>query len=239
MAAAHENSANGRRLPLPGLRRMGRQSQSSVQRHLDVEINEIISAAPVMPVLVIHEMEHAVPVARALLDGGLKVIEVTLRTPIALDAVAAITKALPRAIVGVGTLTRPEQFSQAAEAGARFAVSPGLTRVMLNASAESDMPYLPGVLSPSEVMTARDIGFQYLKLFPAQQAGGIGMLEALAGPFPELKFCPTGGVDKENYRDYLALDNVASVGGHWIAPPELIAAGDWEAITQLAAEAKV
>ena len=204
-----------------------------------MEINEIISAAPVMPVLVIHEMEHAVPLAQALVDGGLEVIEVTLRTPIALDAVAAITKAVPRAVVGVGTVTRPEQFSQAAEAGARFAVSPGLTRVMLNASAESEMPYLPGVFSPSEVMAARDIGFEYLKLFPAKQAGGTGMLKALAGPFPELKFCPTGGVGKDNYRDYLALDNVASVGGHWMTPPDLVAAGDWTAITQLAAEAKV
>jgi 2-dehydro-3-deoxyphosphogluconate aldolase/(4S)-4-hydroxy-2-oxoglutarate aldolase len=140
-----------------------------------VEIEEIILAAPVMPVLVIHELEHAVPLARALVAGGLEVLEVTLRTPIAMDAVAAIAEALPDAVVGVGTLTRPEQFSQAAEAGAQFAVSPGLTQVMLNASAESGMPYLPGVFTPSEVMTARDIGFEYLKLFPAQQAGGPGM----------------------------------------------------------------
>jgi 2-dehydro-3-deoxyphosphogluconate aldolase/(4S)-4-hydroxy-2-oxoglutarate aldolase len=203
-----------------------------------VEIDEIILAAPVMPVLVIRELAHAVPVARALVAGGLEVLEVTLRTPIAMDAVAAIAAALPDAVVGVGTLTRPEQFSQAAEAGAQFAVSPGLTQVMLNASAESGMPYLPGVFTPSEVMTARDIGFEYLKLFPAQQAGGPGMLKALAGPFPELKFCPTGGVGKENYREYLALDNVASVGGHWLAPAELVAAGDWDAITELAAGAK-
>jgi 2-dehydro-3-deoxyphosphogluconate aldolase/(4S)-4-hydroxy-2-oxoglutarate aldolase len=201
-----------------------------------VKIDEIISAAPVMPVLVIHEMETAVPLARALFAGGLKVIEVTLRTPIAMEAVARIAEALPEAIVGVGTLTRPEQFTLAAEAGAQFAVSPGLTRVLLNASVESEMPYLPGVFSPSEVMTAHDIGLDYLKLFPAQQAGGIEMLEALAGPFPDLKFCPTGGIDKTNFRKYLALPNVASVGGNWMAPADAIAAGDWDTITRLSAK---
>jgi len=202
-----------------------------------VEIEDIISAAPVMPVLVIHELEKAVPLARALLEGGLRTIEVTLRTPVAMEALAAITRALPEATVGVGTLTRPEQFSQAAEAGAEFAVSPGLTRVMLNACGESGMPYLPGVFTPSEAMAARDIGFKYLKLFPAKQAGGIGMLNALAGPFPELKLCPTGGIDSSNFREFLALPNVPSVGGHWMAPQEAIAAGDWDTITRLAAEA--
>ena len=192
-----------------------------------------------MPVLVIHELEKAVPLAQALVDGGLKVIEVTLRTPIAMEAVAAITEAVPDAVVGVGTLTRPEQFFTAAGAGAQFAVSPGLTSVMINASGESGMPYLPGVFTPSEVMAARDFGFEYLKLFPAKQAGGTGMLKALAGPFPELKFCPTGGVDKKNFRDYLALPNVPSVGGYWMAPEEAIAAGDWETITRLAAASVV
>ena len=201
-----------------------------------MEIEDIISAAPVMPVLVIHELEKAVPLARALLEGGLRTIEVTLRTPVAMEALAAITRALPEATVGVGTLTRPEQFSQAAEAGAEFAVSPGLTRVMLNACGESGMPYLPGVFTPSEAMAARDIGFKYLKLFPAKQAGGIGMLNALAGPFPELKLCPTGGIDSSNFREFLALPNVPSVGGHWMAPQEAIAAGDWDTITRLAAE---
>jgi len=154
-----------------------------------------------------------------------------------MEALAAITRALPEATVGVGTLTRPEQFSEAAEAGAKFAVSPGLTRVMLNACAESGMPYLPGVFTPSEAMAARDVGFQYLKLFPAKQAGGIGMLNALAGPFPELKLCPTGGIDGSNFQKFLALPNVPSVGGHWMAPQEAIAAGDWDTITRLAAEA--
>jgi 2-dehydro-3-deoxyphosphogluconate aldolase/(4S)-4-hydroxy-2-oxoglutarate aldolase len=210
----------------------------SQQRSFIVDIDEIISAAPVMPVLVIHELEKAVPLARALVEGGLKTIEVTLRTPIAMEAVAAITRAVPEATVGVGTLTRPEQFAMTAEAGAQFAVSPGLTRVMLNACAESGMPYLPGVFTPSEAMAARDVGFKYLKLFPARQAGGIDMLKALAGPFPELKFCPTGGVDKENFLEYLALPNVPSVGGHWLAPQEAIVAGDWDRVTRLAAETK-
>jgi len=201
-----------------------------------VGIDEFILAAPVMPVLVIHDLEHAVPLAQALVSGGLKVLEVTLRTPVALEAVAAITDAVPDAVVGVGTLTRPEQFSLAAEAGAQFAVSPGLTQVMLSASAESGMPYLPSVFTPSEVMAARDMGFNYLKLFPAQQAGGAGMLAALAGPFPTLKFCPTGGINADNFRDYLALPNVVSVGGDWMVPAEAIAAGDWDTITRLATE---
>lgn len=201
-----------------------------------MDIDEIISAAPVMPVLVIHELEKAVPLARALVDGGLRVIEVTLRTPVAMEALAAIAKAVPKATVGVGTLTRPEQFSEAAAVGAQFAVSPGLTRVMLNACGESAMPYLPGVFTPSEAMAARDIGFKYLKLFPAQKASGIGLLQALGGPFPELKFCPAGEIDAGNFRDYLALPNVSSVGGNWMVPTEAVATGDWDTITRLAAE---
>jgi 2-dehydro-3-deoxyphosphogluconate aldolase/(4S)-4-hydroxy-2-oxoglutarate aldolase len=198
------------------------------------DFGDILGGAKVLPVLVIRELEHAVPLASALVEGGLKVLEVTLRNPIALDAVEAIARAVPQAVIGVCTLTRPEQFVQAANAGASFAVSPGLTRVLLNASAESEMPYLPGVFSPSETMAAHDVGFDYLKLFPARQAGGIGMLRALAEPFPKLKFCPTGGVDADNYRDYLALPNVACVGGSWVAPQRAIAQGDWGEITRLA-----
>ena len=199
-------------------------------------IDEIISAAPVMPVLVIRDLEKAVPLARALVEGGLKIIEVMLRTPVAMDAVAAITKAVPEATVGVGTVTRPEQFTKAAEAGARFAVSPGLIRVMLNASEESGMPYLPGVFTPSEAMAARDIGFEYLKLFPTLRSSGISLLDALGGPFPEIKFCHIGEIDATNFRDYLALPNVPSVGGSWMAPDEAVAAGDWDTVTRLATE---
>lgn len=202
-----------------------------------MKIEQILSMAPVLPVLVIHKLEHAVPLASALVAGGLKVLEITLRTPIALDAVRAISEAVPEAVVGVGTLTRPEQFTQAADAGARFAVSPGLTRVLLNASGQCEMPYLPGVFTPSEVMAARDVGFEYLKLFPAQQAGGIGMLKALASPFAELKFCPTGGIGADSFRDYLALPNVVCVGGSWLAPTAHLEAGDWDTITRLARDA--
>lgn len=199
-----------------------------------MNIQHILSSTPVLPVLVIKQLEHAVPLAQALVAGGIKVLEVTLRTPVALDAVNAIASAVPDAIVGVGTLTRPEQFVQASDSGARFAVSPGLTRMLLSASAESELPYLPGVFSPSEAMAARDFGFEYLKLFPAEQAGGLGMLKALASPFPELKFCPTGGVGADSFRDYLALSNVACVGGSWVAPASAIESGNWDEITRLA-----
>ena len=202
-----------------------------------MQIEEIFTSTPVVPVLILHKLEHAVPLARALVAGGIKVIEVTMRTPIALAAVEAIAKSVPEALIGVGTLTRPEQFVQAADAGAQFAVSPGLTRVLLNASEQADMPYLPGVFTPSEVMAARDMGFQFLKLFPAQQAGGPGMLEALASPFPDLHFSPTGGIHAGNFRNYLALPNVVSVGGDWMAPNDALEAGDWDRVTRLAAEA--
>ncbi|MDJ0738604.1 MAG: bifunctional 4-hydroxy-2-oxoglutarate aldolase/2-dehydro-3-deoxy-phosphogluconate aldolase [Gammaproteobacteria bacterium] len=199
-----------------------------------MRIEQIVTSTPVMPVLVIEDLGHAVPLAQALVAGGLRVLEVTLRTPVALAAVRAIAASVPDAIVGVGTLTRPEHFHQAADAGAQFAVSPGLTRVLLNASGQSELPFLPGVFTPSEAMAARDIGFEYLKLFPAAQAGGIGMLKALGGPFPELRFCPTGGIGADNFRDYLALPNVSCVGGSWLAPGDLVGSGDWEAVTRLA-----
>ncbi|MCB1800102.1 MAG: bifunctional 4-hydroxy-2-oxoglutarate aldolase/2-dehydro-3-deoxy-phosphogluconate aldolase [Gammaproteobacteria bacterium] len=199
-----------------------------------MNIEQIVTATPVLPVIVVNKVAHAVPLARALVAGGIRVLEVTLRTPVALDAVEAIAKAVPDAIVGVGTLTRPEQFAQASDAGAQFAVSPGLTRVLLNASGQSELPFLPGVFTPSEAMAARDVGFEYLKLFPAQQAGGIGMLKAMASPFSELKFCPTGGVGPDNFRDFLALPNVVCVGGSWVAPLDLVEAEDWDGITALA-----
>lgn len=202
-----------------------------------MNIESILKTAPVMPVIVIERLEHAVPLAAALVAGGLKVLEITLRTPVAMQAVAAITKAVPGAIVGVGTLTRPQQFAEAQAAGAQFAVSPGLTPALVSASAQSGLPFLPGVFTPGEAMQAREAGFRFLKLFPAKQAGGLGMLKALASPLPELGFCPTGGIDRDSFREYLALPNVACVGGSWVAPAELIRNGDWQAITALAAEA--
>ena len=202
-----------------------------------MKIEEILPIAPVMPVIVIQKLEHAVPLAQALVAGGLKVLEVTLRTPVAMDAVREIAQAVPDALVGVGTLTRPEQFEQVAKAGARFAVSPGLTPALVEASKDSDLAFLPGVFTPSEAMQARDHGFSSLKLFPARQAGGLGMLKAMGSPFPDLSFCPTGGIDADSFRDYLALPNVACVGGSWVAPSALVEAGDWAAITELAAQA--
>jgi len=202
-----------------------------------MQIEDILTRSPVMPVLVIEDAKQAVPLARALQAGGIDVLEVTLRTPAALAAVEAIATALPDVVVGVGTLTRPEQFVLAAEAGARFAVSPGLTRVLLNAAEQSELPFLPGVFSPSEAMAAHDVGYRYLKLYPAHQAGGTGMLKAMAGPFPELSFCPTGGISADTFRDYLALPNVACVGGSWLAPAAAVAGQEWEVITRLAREA--
>jgi 2-dehydro-3-deoxyphosphogluconate aldolase/(4S)-4-hydroxy-2-oxoglutarate aldolase len=191
----------------------------------------------VIPVLVIEDERSAVPLAQALLAGGVRVLEITLRTPAALAAVRAITTEVPDAIVGVGTISRPEEFGQAAEAGARFAVSPGITDALTAAAADGAMPYLPGVMTPSEIIRARAAGLSALKLFPAEQAGGIAILRAFAGPFPEVRFCPTGGITAVTAPDYLALANVACVGGSWLAPREAVAAGDWATVTRLAREA--
>ncbi|MFO1420922.1 MAG: bifunctional 4-hydroxy-2-oxoglutarate aldolase/2-dehydro-3-deoxy-phosphogluconate aldolase [Candidatus Competibacteraceae bacterium] len=198
---------------------------------------EIMRVGPVIPVIVIEDLAHAVPLARALVAGGVRVLEVTLRTPAALAAIRAIAGEVPEAIVGVGTLTRPEDFTEARDAGARFGVSPGLTPALIEAAWESGLPLLPGVMTPSDVIAARLAGFRELKLFPARQAGGIGMLQALAGPFPDVTFCPTGGITAETAPEFLALPNVACVGGSWLTPRNALAAGDWEAITALARQA--
>ena len=164
-------------------------------------------------------------------------MEVTLRTRVALDAIRSIASEVPDAIVGVGTISRTEHFAQAIEAGARFGVSPGLTRDLTDAAHASGLPLLPGVMTPSDVIRARSAGFFALKLFPAQQAGGIGMLKALNGPFPDLTFCPTGGVTPASAPSFLALPNVGCVGGSWLTPSAMVKAGAWEAITALAFEA--
>lgn len=202
-----------------------------------VRIDDVLRAGPVIPVLVIEDERSAVPLAQALLAGGVRVLEITLRTPAALAAVRAIATKAPDAIVGVGTVSRPEEFRQAAEAGARFAVSPGITDALIAAAADSAMPYLPGVMTPSEIIRARAAGLSALKLFPAEQAGGIAMLRAFAGPFPDVRFCPTGGITAGTAPDYLALATVACVGGSWLAPREAVAAGDWATVTRLAREA--
>jgi len=199
-----------------------------------VTIREILALAPVVPVLTVTRVEHAAPLARALVDGGLRVIEVTLRTAVALEVVAAMRAAVPEAIVGVGTLSRVDELVAAERAGARFGVSPGFAPELAAAATTVSYPLLPGVMTPSELMAARGAGFTALKLFPAEQAGGVGMLRALAAPFPDVVFCPTGGITAATAPAYLALPNVASVGGSWIAPPDRITAGDWPAIESLA-----
>ena len=200
-------------------------------------IREIMAMSTVIPVLTIQRLEHAVPLAQALVRGGLRVLEVTLRTSCALDAIQAMRAAVPDAIVGGGTLTRPRDFSACAAAGAQFGVTPGLTAQLIAAAAKSGLPLLPGIMTPGELIAARAAGFDACRLFPAQQAGGVGMLKALSGPFPEQVFCPTGGVTRANAVDYLALPNVLCVGGSWITPAAAMATADWAAIESLAREA--
>jgi 2-dehydro-3-deoxyphosphogluconate aldolase/(4S)-4-hydroxy-2-oxoglutarate aldolase len=198
---------------------------------------DIMYASPVIPVIVIEELAHAVPLAQALVAGGIRVLEVTLRTEHGLAAIRAIIEAVPKAIVGVGTITRPEDFVAARDAGAVFGVSPGLTPALIAAAASSGLPLLPGVMTPSEVMAAREAGFKQLKLFPAAPAGGVAMLNALAGPLGDVMFCPTGGISEDSAPRFLACDNVACVGGSWLTPRDAVKAGDWARITALATAA--
>jgi 2-dehydro-3-deoxyphosphogluconate aldolase/(4S)-4-hydroxy-2-oxoglutarate aldolase len=202
-----------------------------------MNIRDIMRASPVMPVIVIDRVEDAVPLAQALVAGGIRVLEVTLRTAAALESIKAIAAAVPDAIVGVGTVTKPEQFAQVKAAGARFAVTPGLTDELAEAAKAAGIPLLPGVMTPSEVIAALAHGFDAMKLFPAEQAGGLGMLKALGGPFANVLFCPTGGVTLESAPKFLALPNVACVGGSWLVPKDKVAAGEWHVVTQLAREA--
>jgi 2-dehydro-3-deoxyphosphogluconate aldolase / (4S)-4-hydroxy-2-oxoglutarate aldolase len=202
-----------------------------------MNVLELMRVGPVIPVIVLDDVAQAVPLARALVAGGVRVLEVTLRTSAGLASIRAIAHDVPDAIVGVGTVTQPEEFAAALDAGARFAVTPGLTPALIAAAKASPLPLLPGVMTPSEVIAARAAGFLQLKLFPARQAGGIPMLNALRGPFPDTIFCPTGGVTIETAPDFLALPNVVCVGGSWLTPSAAMAANDWDAITALAAQA--
>ncbi|MCY1396739.1 KHG/KDPG aldolase [compost metagenome] len=195
-------------------------------------------ARPVMPVLVIEDVALAADLARALYAGGIRVMEVTLRTPHALEALAEIHRELPEVILGAGTLIHTEQFQEARDAGAHFAVSPGCTPRLVAAAEDARMPYLPGVMTPSEVLLALEYGYRSLKLFPANGSGAVKMLKSLKGPFTGIRFCPTGGITQENLLNFLSLPNVACVGGTWIAPPSLVRARAWDQITQLAREAR-
>lgn len=195
---------------------------------------ELATHGPVIPVIVINRLEDAVPMARALVDGGVRVLEVTLRTPVALRCMEAIARAVPEAIVGAGTVRNVKDAQAAKDAGCRFAVSPGYVHEIGLACKDIGLPLLPGVSTGSEVMQANIDGFQFLKFFPATAAGGIPMLKALAGPFPDVVFCPTGGITAETAPQFLALPNVRVCGGSWLTPADAVEAGDWSRITQLA-----
>jgi 2-dehydro-3-deoxyphosphogluconate aldolase/(4S)-4-hydroxy-2-oxoglutarate aldolase len=198
---------------------------------------EVMRTSAVIPVIAIDDINHAVPLAKALVAGGIRVLEVTLRTVHGLPSIRAIAEQVPGAIVGVGTLTRADEFAAARDAGAVFGVSPGLTAALIEAAKSSGLPLLPGVMTPSEVMSAREAGFRQLKLFPAVQAGGIGMLNAIAGPLGDVTFCPTGGITEATAAQFLACKNVACVGGSWLTPKDAMLAGDWARITALASAA--
>lgn len=188
----------------------------------------------VVPVIVITDVAQAVPMAHALLEGGIDVMEITLRHAAGLPAIEAVAKAVPLMHVGAGTVTRVHEVRQVVDAGARFALSPGMTEALVQAATDSRLPFMPGVMTPSEVMRAREMGFSLVKLFPAAQAGGLAMLKAMGGPLPDMKFCPTGGVSVDNMQDFLLLSNVAMVGGSWLTPLEAVQSGNWKRITQLA-----
>jgi 2-dehydro-3-deoxyphosphogluconate aldolase/(4S)-4-hydroxy-2-oxoglutarate aldolase len=200
---------------------------------MTMNLLDIMRTARVIPVIAIDNPEHAVPLAKALVAGGIRVLEVTLRTAHGLEAIRAMST-VDGAIVGVGTLTQPEEFAAARDAGAVFGVSPGLTPALIEAARKSGLPLLPGVMTPSEVLAAREAGFRQLKLFPAVPAGGVGMLNAIAGPIPDVTFCPTGGISIETAPQFLACKNVACVGGSWLTPKDALQAGDWARITELA-----
>lgn len=198
---------------------------------------DLLDVSPVMPVVVLDDADRAVPLARALLRGGIPVIELTLRTPAALAAIERVAAEVPDAVVGAGTVTTPEQAEQAAKVGAMFLVTPGCTDRLLDAVAETGLPFLPGVSTVSEAMRAAERGVSALKFFPAEASGGVDALRAIGGPLPGLRFCPTGGVTQDNAPRYLALPNVGCVGGSWLAPGDALAAGDFERIEALAAQA--
>ena len=198
---------------------------------------EIFAAGPVVPVLVINDVEKAVPLAKALMEGGIKVLEVTLRTPAAIDVIKRIAQEVPDSLIGAGTVTNAQQLKAVVEAGAKFAISPGMTADLLQAGMDSEIPLIPGTSSTSDLMKGKDAGYTHMKFFPAEASGGVKAIKSISGPFPDVTFCPTGGIGPNNYNDYLALNNVKCVGGSWLAPDDAIESGDWARITQLAKEA--
>ena len=204
----------------------------SLQKH-EQELLDLLRPAHVIPVLTIERVEDAVPLARALVKGGVRVLEITLRTEAAVDAASAIIAEVPEAIVGIGTVLSPGDLARAGALGARFAISPGATPELLDAAAADDLPFMPGIATASELMQAQARGFNLVKFFPAEQSGGIGALRALGGPFPQARFCPTGGIGESNAANWLAEPNVVVVGGSWLCPTAEIRSGNWAGITAI------
>jgi len=200
-------------------------------------LRELLSAAPVLPVLVIEDIEQAVPLARCLVDAGLPVLEITLRSPVAVEAIRRIAAEVENAIVGAGTVLDATQMRAVAEAGARFAIAPGATSALYDAAASHALPFLPAVATASELMAGMERGLDTFKLFPAAVLGGPKLLRAFAGPFPDARFCPTGGIDLASAPDYLSQPNVLTVGGSWMVPAQRLESGDWDAIGALARQA--
>lgn len=195
---------------------------------------DVLKTCPVVPVIVINNLDHAVPLAKALLAGGVKVLEVTLRTPVAIEAIRMIAEGVPEAVVGAGTVATEADLLAVSDAGGVFAISPGLTPRLLAAANNGPIALIPGISSASELMFGMEYGLTEFKFFPAEAAGGINMLKSIGGPFPHITFCPTGGISPANYKEYLGLKNVACVGGSWLAPADAMEQGDWKKISNLA-----
>ncbi|TKB44832.1 bifunctional 4-hydroxy-2-oxoglutarate aldolase/2-dehydro-3-deoxy-phosphogluconate aldolase [Thalassotalea mangrovi] len=209
----------------------------SVTTNWQIKPQQIFAMGPIVPVLVIENVDDAIPIAKALMAGGIKVLEVTLRTDNALQVIQKIADELPEAMVGAGTVTNPQTLQAAEQAGAKFAISPGMTKELLEASGKSTIPLIPGIASISELMTGIDAGLDHFKFFPAEAIGGAKSIKSIAGPFPDIRFCPTGGINESNMGNYLSLKNVSCIGGSWLVPDEAVANKDWQQITEITKKA--
>ncbi|WP_033084292.1 bifunctional 4-hydroxy-2-oxoglutarate aldolase/2-dehydro-3-deoxy-phosphogluconate aldolase [Colwellia psychrerythraea] len=209
----------------------------TVSKNWKIMPKDLFNMGPIVPVLVINKVEEAIPIAEALLAADVKVLEVTLRTPAALDVISIIAKELPEAIIGSGTVTNRQQLQQSYDAGAKFAISPGLTKDLLQAGNEGNIALIPGISSISELMDGADYGYDHLKFFPAEASGGVNAIKSIGGPFPGIRFCPTGGINLNNVRDYLALPNVVCCGGSWLVSSHIVDNKNWSEITKLARQA--
>jgi len=209
----------------------------TVSRSWQLTPEQLFAMGPVVPVLVIENVEDALPIAQALIDAGIKVLEVTLRTPAAIDVIKTIADNIPEAVVGAGTVTNRELLQQSADAGAKFAISPGLTKDLLQAGNEGDIALVPGISSISELMDGIDYGYDHFKFFPAEASGGVKAIKSIGGPFPDIRFCPTGGINLDNINNYLSLSSVVCCGGSWLVSDDIIKNKEWSKITELAKEA--